>query len=222
MSNFFRNDLNLQNKWGHRLITIVFFIGFIVVLFLQIKELYIDYDFGIGKKINSVEDRLTSDLVKIVDLVWPNERLNYSDLVNKSRYTNIQLYDDAYCSKDIYKYIEYIMNKEKIKLLYASEIDSARINSIPLNIFSSYLKENSIYCLSVDSFGWQRNFLQPRPVFAEFEDYHFYKYSTWSTFIYFLPSLLLYIWFTLIISLILILIYYKIIIYIIYGKIQKK
>jgi len=222
MSNFFRKDLNLQKQRWHRLITIIFFTGLVVILFLQIKELYIDYSFGVGKEISSVEDRLTSDLVKIIDLIWPNERLSYSDLVHKSRYRNIQLYDDAYCSKDIYKYIEYIMNKENIKLLYASQIDSARINSIPLNIFSNYLKENSIYCLSVDSFGWQRDFLQPRPVFSEFKNYHFYRYSTWSTFIYFLPSLLSYMLFTLVIASILILIYYKIILYIIYWKNNKK
>ena len=241
MLNFFRKDLNLNKRWWHRLLVVVFFAGFAFCLWWALVNIYSESDnssFTYYKIVEPLSGRLTSEVKSIDQLIRSWERfqqyraldLPFNNLWNKYGHlpTQKHSYEDddlknIYCSTMLYKNVNEVIERTKITSLYISELDSSRSISLPTEEFSDYIKQKDIYCLWTDSFGETNKFLEPQKMFQD--DYYFYKKTLSSRMINIAESLMLISILAVVLLFIFSLIavfYYKVVLYVIYWNNSNK
>lgn len=234
-NNFFRKDLNLSGRWWHRLLLVIFFASFILALY----TLYDYFDSLIIPQyeiVDSVDDRITTEVRQIRDLKKPNEiveerydRPGASYHLNAS--TDKSLYEDIYCSTDLENRISDVQNKSGISTLYIRNVYGRNLDSfsdpsynVPIGTFAKHVQENNIKCLVPDAYtrydvnGQEEGklrFLEPIGTESVFyKDLVFYKKSDLLTTLYILKiSLLVIAGFIAAIVL-----YYKVFLYIVFGS----
>jgi len=234
-NNFFRKDLNLKNRWWHRFLFVVFIFS-IVLYTIYNLALYSTSDMFRGgkaqqwEKVETLNDRLTSELNTINTLIKPGEKIaedNRTYVLNdKIDEYYKHVLSDVYCSTKLVNNIEKIKNGTKIQNLFIR--NKYGKNNVPLKDFTEYIKQNNIYCLSKDAYtkyGYNKqitgklSFLEPDSTYQN--NWSFYKKSTSKTVVYFLEMILSVLAFSSIIFVTIIIIYYKIILFIIYGNKNK-
>ncbi len=233
-SNFFRNDLNLSGRWWHRLLLVIFFASCILAL----HTMYDYFDSLILPQyeiVNSVNDRITTEVKSIRELREPNEIVEERyDLPGASYHLNAStdksLYDDIYCSSDLENKIIDVKNKSGISTLYIRDVYGRNIDGfkqpsydVPIETYADYVKENNIDCVIADSYtmydvnrreNGKLRFLEPiGPDSFFYKDLVFYKKSDFISTLYVLKiSLLVIAGFVTTVVL-----YYKIVLYVIFG-----
>lgn len=217
MSNFFRKDLNLGKKWWHRFLVVIFFLGLVISVIKVFTSTLIHPSYVIGKQVATLNSRLTSDLVIASNLVKPWEIAGNSSFI-PTTYGEASFWDnwssEIYCSKELNKYINNIQKITGVYTLYNT--DGIKVSSS--KVFSDSLKESNSLCIVIDNFqNWNRG-LRPRPM----DDYSFYRNSSLENIKYHFSIILSNLSVILVAFLILLIIYYKIILYIIYGRNKKK
>ena len=84
-NNFFRKDLNLKDKWWHRLFIICYIVAIIPVIGLLINsEDFKILDYPQWKMVNTFGDRIDSNLNSVANLVKSGERM---EEINSSSYS---------------------------------------------------------------------------------------------------------------------------------------
>ena len=215
MKNIFRKDLNLNDKWYHRLFQIVF-VAWLIILLWNIFIDFLNQSNNHYKLVDKLENRLNDKAVKIWDLLEYWEKFaRFGDF-----WWNIKEYweywnSDLYCSNKLYDFnnIKYI-----IKQTWISNFNrlSSWKNKITIDEFSNTIKNDNIKCIIKDNA--QIDFLNPIDWFNE---YWFYKKNNIDYFLdsFVIISLILELLTTFFIYIILVyIIYYKIILYVIYWK----
>lgn len=222
-NSFFRKDLNLQNKWWHRLLKVLFitFIIFLIVYFTSSS-------FSQPSKYQEtakISDRVTPDVKSLEDMKKLGEKIGVSEKSSVySLYYDDVYSDSVYCSSEIYNHIENLKSSLGIFNLYIEELYHR--NNVPLDTFSNYLKENDINCVLQDSYTYSDSnrveFLTPFGDDNQLEDVAFYRKSTTDTILHAIGSGLVDSLITAAIALLLMIIYYKVFLYIIFGSNKKE
>lgn len=224
---FFRKDLNLQDKWWHRLLSIIFILSFILFISFNIVDFSTHDIFRGGqvnqwKKVSSLSDRITSDIKPISALLKTSEKIgdnNRTYVLNDEpdEYYRIIL-NDVYCSTELVDDYKEIESSRNIGELYIMENNYRK--KITSEVFSNYIRQNEIKCLIVDAYSSPNNkslsFLQPDRSYQD--NWTFYQKSTTKTLLYFLEMIPIVLGISLIIFLGIIIIYYKVVLYVIFGN----
>lgn len=243
MANFFRKDLNLVKKWWHRLLVVIFFWLFIYCLFSISKSFIFENGIHPVHKIqSSLKKRITSEVKSVKELskewevlyrgkpdwimmfiFWFAWEWKYQRLV-KEIYKN-QKTNEIFCSKKLYTQIDEVIKITWISQFYIKEINNF-FEPIPIQTAIEYIKNNNIQCLLIGWFWGENKFLDPGWVAEMYQnDYYFYKKTGFSNF---LTIFEIFTWIiTIIIILtilfsILMLLYYKVILYVIYWSKKAK
>ena len=227
-NNFFRKDLNLKKRWWHRLFLVIFILSFISILGNEI----ISYKDGLGfqrwERTSTLNERIDTQLSSVEELLQKDEKISDSDSpyvlnIKDLPYDSFVL-DNVYCSNRIDDQIEMLMMNKGIDQLLIREV-YGRYENIPLDDFKRYLKNNKINCVTTDSYTSfdpsgsatrKLRFLEPDEKFQN--EYAFYKPSTSQTILYLLgTSLLMLLAYGAIFGMIIV-IYYKVLLYIVFGN----
>lgn len=225
-NNFFRKDLNLGGRWWHRLFLVIFFASFILALY-TIYDYFDSLIIPQYEIVNSVNDRITTEVNQIRELKKPNEIVEeLYDRPGASYHLNVptdkSLYDDIYCSNDLESKVTDVQNKSGISTLYIRDVYGR--NDVPIETFTDYIKKNNIKCLLPNAYtrydvnrqeDGKLRFLEPIGSDSLFsKDLVFYKKSDFLTVLYVLKiSLLVIAGFITTVVL-----YYKVLLYVIFGS----
>lgn len=215
-TNFFRKDLNLQIYRWHRLFKVLFIFSAILMLGFIIKKITKNYQYPKYTKICNLSDRLDSKIRLVGELINPNEICSSyeEDLYNRNLYYDydqMKKIEDVYCSKNIFSQIDEL---QSITNVY--HFDAQNYN-IPKNEFITYITLKHYQFISI--FRSHEQYTQDSMWHnSGWDNFNVYKVSYGKTllsllFLIFQISLLT------VIGLILILtIYYKVVIYIIFEN----
>jgi hypothetical protein len=229
---YLRKDINLKNKWWHRLFIICYIIAVIPVIGLLIKsENFKVLDYPQWKMVATFGDRIDSNLNSVANLVKPGERIEEIDsssyFLNTTESTSFfgnNYKYDVYCSNQIQNYVDQITNDRKIKHLY---IDGKDVSS---DDFTTYIKNKNISCLLIDSYStFGLNGKENKLYFLRSDDdllfgkgfkdnWGFYEVSTVKSILFWLIDFTIVLIQTSIIFYMISVIYYKVIMYIIFGS----
>lgn len=241
----FREDIDLSKKWWHRLFKVLFVLSIISLAVYAATILVNSYERIVNRwgYVESLSKRLSdgthSGQVFFINQLYKDdevitEKKMYGDDYYPSITSKEYLFPmkamfllggdyskDNFCSDELYKKIENIADINKIKLF--SPIDpTIRSLSADLAAFTTYLKDNSfsIKCVMINSYTVEGEdgtdakltFLEPINTY----EYNIYRYSNGLHF--FILSFILALIGLLIYTLAVILVYYKIILYIVFGS----
>jgi hypothetical protein len=214
-TNFFRKDLNLGGRWWHRLFLVFFFLCFAWALWMMSSDLFTENHPYIPqwKVVNSVDERITAEVKQIRDLKKFGEQVEEKDRSYALNSGDDSLYDDFYCSTDLENRISEIQSKSGITNLYLNRKNTS------METFVNYVRDNDIKCLIPDAYtnvdDTKLRFLEPlTPNSIYGKDLVFYEKSNLLTAFYVLKMFMLVIAIFAGIAVA----YYKIILYIIFGK----
>lgn len=218
-NNFFRTDLNLKGRWWHRLLFIIFIIAFITLIGVSISSSIDDAQLpkysSVGMLSERMDDkiRLIGELVKSDEKVAVYEHNLYGTYNGKSFYSGNGgwlLKQEYYCAKNISNKVEEISAKTGVNY-YKGDLDLVQLNE-----FKKYLSQNNANCVSVNSYNPLDNSETRKKLMwgLEADDMVVWKVSIAKT----IFSILQQIFFIVLGFLAVIVIYYKIILYIIFGS----
>ncbi|MDQ5953071.1 MAG: hypothetical protein QG551_299, partial [Patescibacteria group bacterium] len=221
--NFFRSDLKLSSKWWHRAVIAIFFILLTLFVIERIQWTF-SYDQGFSK-VGSLENYISADIVLVSDLVSKVRKegqvISTSDFVygDGKDATVLSVYKNTtYCSNDSIHLTDAILSSNKqIVDFYITDNRNTR-KKTDIENFKSYTKKINSKCITVDSFsddfGNKVYFLESLP---EIQNLSFYEFSFMKTLgnVFNTLSRELEIFLIFIVSIV---VYYKIVLYIIFGK----
>lgn len=257
---FLRKDLNLNKKWWHRLLKVIFFLliaGILVETLIIPAYKMISERENVYKFVEPLKNRFTTELVKLPDLLnkWEvvyDDRVYWFTLFGiifgafdwkfdwisddaLSYFYNLYTPDTYYCSTKLadnfYKLKKITWIKDVRAYEWSSDIVrwniDSDINKIQKYINDNYIKQytdvDNIYCIaakkypSFDCLDFTRYDISDKYIFKEAPFFTRLSVITW--------IIWLLIWNALLIcalSCVLMLIYYKFIIYIIYWNYKKE
>lgn len=133
MSNFFRDDLNLDGKWWHRFFKIIYISLFIFIFCYFSYKIYDGYE-NFHIQTAKLSSRVTNDLNEVTSLKKEGE------IFSASNYQTEDFPTRVFCSKELHKVekIQKIITETHIVYLYIPYTHE----KININEFSKYIKEN--------------------------------------------------------------------------------
>jgi len=225
---FFRKDLNLKSKWWHRLLSIVFIFSFIIlvaynIMLYSVSDIFRG-DIGVQQwqKVATLSERITFEIKPISAFVKVGEKIGENDRTyvlndQPDEYYN-GILNDVYCSNELSSNYEKIRSNRNINELYIRSLYGR--NKVPAEVFSNYIKQNEIKCLIADAYSYgdtaRVTFLEPDKSYQE--NWSFFERSTFKTVLYFLEMISLVLAFSFLLFVGCLVIYYKIFLYIVFGK----
>jgi hypothetical protein len=240
----FKSKVDLTKKWWHRFLKVLFII--VTIIFsIYLSGLLVNSYNDVTNSwtlVESLSTRLgrapyTGKVHSIHQLYGENEVISEkytfemnNTLVDKEYlfpYSALFLKNDNnydFCSDDLTNHISNIASTNDISLFSTTNPSFETLYS-DIDVFNTYLKNNSlrIQCVFIDSYtipnienGSSVEFVFLRPVITS--EYQIYRYE--NHFMYFILMIIFEILFILFCILCSILIYYKVVLYIVYGKIQ--
>lgn len=234
-----KDNLELSKKWWHRFLKVLFILSVISLSIYTITLLVNSYPRIVHQWnfTNTLSGKLSSSdytgkTVQIKDLYSNEEIISDNDIYTKDYFPNLQDKDyllpfspifledtTSFCSDKLDKQIKEIVNKNDIKLFSTT---NPTLNTLSNNIdaFNSYLYQNNIKCVMVDSYSVENQngdtskytFLRPVDIY----EYSIYKYE--NNFSSFILSIILSLLGLLLYVFVIIFIYKKVILYIVYGN----
>lgn len=209
--NFFRKDLNLNSRWWHRFLLVAFVVAFIVVAWTSV----INTQWPRYTKVELLSDRVDNAVRLIGDLIKSEERIGvHEPNVYGSLYSQNGgwlLRQEYYCSKNISSKVEEISARTGVNF-YKGNLDL-----VSLSEFKSYLVQNDAMCISVSDLDNPELYGRAQKalswgLFAN--DMAIWTPSTIKSVFWILQSVL---WVVLGFAVLLI-IYYQVFLYIVFGK----
>ena len=145
-------DFILNNRWWIRLLKIIFLFSFALACYNKYLFLFYDNSIPQWKEVESVKNRLTSD-VKLISEIKENwERVaqkNDSDITNHLNSNDDSLYANLYGSTELGDKIHEIQKLSGVTDLRLSG------KKVSIDYFSNYIKTNNINILIVDNYFLQ-------------------------------------------------------------------
>ncbi len=148
--NFFRKDLNLKNRWWHRLLLVLFFVSFAVSL------LYATFHTGQPdryRQVSSLKDRMTNNLTKIGDLVKPGERIgeNENRINDDLYYKNggFLLSQNIYCAKNVTNHVDDFAKSNGASHFKGNDAIIMASSQVSSDEFKHYLTSESGNCIEI-------------------------------------------------------------------------
>lgn len=235
-----REDLNLKDKWWHRLFKVFFILSILFLFILVITFLNNSYSRIVHnwEFVNTVTGRLNSNdysgkIISIKKLYSDNEIINDGDMYTKDYSFSLNDKDyllpyyppiflenvESFCSDKLSAQAKEIAYTNNIKLFSTTDSSFERLFT-DINRFTSYLNLNSIKCVMIDSYSITNDngtmskytFLKPVDTYK----YSIYKYQ--NNFLGFILNIILSIIGLILYTFVVLIIYNKIILYIIYGN----
>lgn len=210
MKNFFRKDLNLNNRWWHRLFFVVFIIAFIASAWISIANT----QWPRYSKVGMLSDRLDDQIRLIGSFIQPEERIGvYERNVYGSDYSHNGgwlLQQEYYCSKNVAGKVDEISAKTGVSF-YKGNIDL-----VSLDDFKNYLSQNKAVCvqvLNLDNVQRYGNVKKALSYGFEADDMAVWQPSTVKSLFNALQSVF---WVALGFA-VLVVVYYKVFLYIVFG-----
>jgi len=220
---FLRKDLNLKNRWWHRLLSILFIISFLVFIFNQITSNYNEpLEVPQWKIVNTLSERITSTIKNIGDMVEIGEKIGEKNRTYVLNDVSDPYYEgilnDVYCSNELANDYEKVQKNRNAVDLYTG--GSFSRNKVSAEEFSNYIKQYDVKCLVVDSFSSadfsKIVFLNTDKTYQD--DWAFYEESISKSILFFIINFVAILIQSLLLFYIIAIIYYKIILYIIFGS----
>lgn len=223
---FFRKDLNLNKKWRHRLLKVVFWGSLCIPIYISLVNL--DHEWVYLEVIDTLQERMRK---------WGSDDWLYYPLSMKQdgEYISESCYDDGIARENVDEHITKIYEKsicsldwslpqlsyikEKIWLPFLS-LQSMREYPVPPDIVMEDLIKEPVLCMTEDSIYGEK-FLNHQWIYngnrACFAKMTWYAmlYNVWHWIVRYLLFALIVWW---VIAWISITFYYKVFLYIIYGK----
>jgi hypothetical protein len=224
MKNFFRKDLDLSKKWWHRLL-VVFFFSILAFISFQIFNWAAEYAKGYSKQQN-ISEYINDDIQSLSKLPLNNK--NYARYVisrsnpykekNDIYFENYK--DIAFCSNKLVNNLDNLLVQnggiEKWDFYSGEMLDRKKLS---LNEFKQYLKIENIKCVALDSYTGRYSESVPMVVvYTSIKDLSFYEFSTLKTFGNVLYYVFIDAYFVWLGALFIIILYYKVVLYIIFGS----
>lgn len=142
-NNFFRKDLNLKGRWWHRLLFVVFVVAFIASAWASVANT----QWPKYTKVGMLSDRTDNQIRLIGSLVQSEEKIGvYEGNVYGTDYSHNGgwlLLQEYYCSKDVASKVEEISAKTGINS-YKGNLDL-----VSQSEFKNYLSQNNAICVQV-------------------------------------------------------------------------
>ncbi|HEV7702293.1 MAG TPA: hypothetical protein VGO63_02535 [Candidatus Paceibacterota bacterium] len=151
-NNFFRKDLNLKSRWWHRFLSVIFIVAFIAVVGFSISSMFGDYQLPKYTKVGMLSDRMNSEIRLIGSLVTPEEKIAMYEHNLYESNNGSSLYDknggwllkqEYYCSKNVSTHIEEISAKTGVNYY------KGNTGLVSLDDFKKYLIQNNAGCVEV-------------------------------------------------------------------------
>lgn len=226
-SNFFRKDLNLKSRWWHRLLSVVFIFSFLGLVAYSII-LYSAFDMFRGgyvqqwSKVAPLHTRITAEIKPISSFLKVGEKIGENDRTYVLNYQPDEYYkiilNDVYCSTELSNNYEKVKNIKNVNELYIG--GSSNRNKVSSETFTDYIKQNGIKCLIVDYYTAPDDskvaFLKSDKSYQD--NWSFFEKSTAKTALYFFEMIPIILGISFIVFVVILAIYYKIVLYIIFGN----
>lgn len=147
LANFLRKDLELNNRWWHRLVSVVWIVLLMFIFFTEISNIF--------EKENWVDDgflvnRLDERVFHLPNFLKENERFgrNKIEAQKDTYYKNFSVKREGiYCSQNITEHIDYVANVLNTKYFKGDK------DLISKEEFVDYLNETETLCVSLVTFG---------------------------------------------------------------------
>ncbi len=219
---FFREDLNLMNRWWHRLFLVIFIVAFISIVIAVISSTVNDNQLPKYRKVGMLSDRMTSKVQLIGNLVKPNEKIAVYEHNLYGSYLGKDFYDgnggwllkqEYYCAKNISDHVEEISEITGVKNYKGNS------ELVSLDEFKSYLAKQNADCienLKLDEINFLGNIRNTLSWGLEADDMAVWQISVLKTIV----AVLLPILFITLGFILLLVIYYKVFLFIVFGKSQ--
>ena len=179
------------------------------------------------KKVASLSERITSEITTVGVLVKKGEKIAENDRTyvlndEPDGYYSLVL-NNVYCSAELSIKVEEIMKERKVNNFFLQSDDGQRF-PVSLETFVNHIKQTNIRCLTVDFYTGSDyskiSFLEPDKSFQD--NWSFFEKSPIKTAIYFLEMVFVVLAFSVALFAGIAVLYYKIILYIIYGNKKKE
>lgn len=142
-NNFFRKDLNLKGRWWHRLLFVAFIIAFIASAWASVANT----QWPKYSKVGTLSERVDNQIRLIGSLVQSEEKIGvYEGNVYGTDYSHNGgwlLLQEYYCSKDVANKVEEISAKTGVNS-YKGNLDL-----VSQSEFKNYLSQNNAICVQV-------------------------------------------------------------------------
>ncbi len=221
LKNFFRKDLNLRNKRWHRLLLVVFLVSFLISIVYSISTHNPSSDY---KQVATLNDRMSTKPTLIKELIRPNERIGtYESEVSTNLYENNGgwlLNQKIYCASDIENHIGEFATQNNVKYFKGNDAYLLPTSQITLEEFKQYILDSGSKCITKGSVKdyqdkdrvWSNiDYAIERSFFAD--DMNLYEIDTTKS----ISGLVINILLIVLAYLIALAIYYKAILYIVFG-----
>lgn len=222
LKRFFREDLKLTNRWWHRLFFIIFIIAFISTAVSVISSMVSDNQLPKYRKVGMLSDRMTNNMQLIGNLVKPNEKIGVYESNLYGSYLGKNFYDgnggwllkqEYYCANNISDHVEEISQITGVKNYKGNS------ELVSLDEFRSYLAKQNAECienLKLDKVNFLGNIRNTLSWGLEADDMAVWQMSVLKT----IFAVLLPILFTAMGFVLLLVVYYKVFLFIVFGKYQ--
>lgn len=208
---FFRKDLNLSSRWWHRL----FFVILITIFIVYGLALFIDNEWTRYSKVETLSDRLDEQVRLISSLVQPEEKIAVYEHNLYGDYYGVSggwlLSQEYYCTKNISNKVAEISAKTGINH-YKGNLDLVSFDD-----FVNYLSQNNATCVQVLDLDNPHKYGDVKKALSyglEANNMAIWEPSITKSL---LNALLTIVWVILAFAVIVI-IYYKVFVYVIFGK----
>ncbi len=217
LNNFFRDELNLQKKMWHRALMVLYFSVFFIAMgicgFLTFED---QKYFRRVEPISNYFSSTNKTMNQITSNVNNNYYVGNENFFSTYGDTEFDVYkDNVFCSNNIYDDVDlYTKGGYKAENYMFQDGNGKRVPTSKENLVN-LLKEKNIKCLSLDSYttvsGDKFTFVEP---YLNGQKYWFYEYSFLGT----LGNFAINAFYIFLVALFILVFYYKVFIYIIYGK----
>lgn len=235
-----RDSLELNKKWWHRFLKVLFILSIISLAIYGVILLSNSYPRIVNQwsYVNSLSGKLSSNtnsgkIFSIKQLYNDNEVVSENDIYTNDYFPNLKNKDlllpysspifvedtKSFCSDSLDKQIKEIADENNVKLFSTT---NPTVNTLSTNIdaFILYLNRNNINCAMIDSYSIENDsgvttkytFLRPVDIYK----YNIYKYK--NNFSGFILSIFTSLIGLLLYTFVVLFIYNKIILYIVYGN----
>ena len=207
--------MNLKNRWWHRLLFVAFVVAFVAVVWGVIADTLNSAQLPKYTKVGILSDRVDAEIRLIGNLVQPGERIGvYEGNVYGNSYNQNGgwlLRQEYYCSKNISSKVEEISAKTEINY-YKGNLDL-----VSLSDFKNYLAQNSALCVQVLGLDNPERYGNVKKALSwglEADDMAVWAPSTVKSVFAVLQS----VFFIALGFLVILILYYKVFLYIVFGK----
>lgn len=227
LDKIFRKDLNLKNKWWHRFLSVTFVFLFILfvgdnIIYFSVHDMFRGGQVQQWNKVGTLSERINSEIRPVSSFLKVGEKIGENDrtyvLNNQPDEYYKGILNDVYCSTEPSNNYEKVKISRNIDELYVRGLYGR--NKVPVETFLNYIKQNGIKCLIVDYYtapdDLKITFLEPDRSYQD--NWSFFEKSTTKTVLYFFEMIPIILGISFVVFIVILAIYYKIILYIIFGN----